>query len=184
MKLDEIYEPEGQKEKAGPQDYKIFCDMDGVLVDFIRGVKELIDDDYSEEAYDRDPKVRKRMWDAVKKYSKGDGDFWLELEEMPDARVLWDYIKVHDPEILTATGHSVKTAGDQKKEWIVDHLGSDIKVNVVAESGEKGPKFAGDNRILIDDKKKSIDPWVKAGGIGILHTSAANTIKQLKELGI
>jgi hypothetical protein len=37
-------------------------------------------------------------------------------------------------------------------------------------------KFAGENRILIDDLKKTIDEWNEAGGIGIHHTSTANTI--------
>jgi len=35
---------------------------------------------------------------------------------------------------------------------------------------------------LIDDRQKNIDAWVEAGGIGIVHTSAANTIEQLKAL--
>ena len=37
--------------------------------------------------------------------------------------------------------------------------------------------------ILIDDTKKKLDPWIEAGGIGILHTSAASTISELKEWG-
>jgi len=38
--------------------------------------------------------------------------------------------------------------------------------------------------ILIDDSIKKIDPWNANGGIGILHTSASNTISKLKELGL
>jgi hypothetical protein len=44
--------------------------------------------------------------------------------------------------------------------------------------------FAGPNRILIDDMKQTIDEWNAKGGIGIFHTSAADTIKQLKKLGL
>jgi hypothetical protein len=44
--------------------------------------------------------------------------------------------------------------------------------------------FAGENRILIDDLANTIDEWNAKGGIGILHTSAANTIKELKKLGL
>ena len=44
--------------------------------------------------------------------------------------------------------------------------------------------FAGENRILIDDLAKTIDEWNAKGGIGILHTSTANTIKELKKLGL
>jgi hypothetical protein len=45
-------------------------------------------------------------------------------------------------------------------------------------------EYAEPNAILIDDQPKSIDPFIAAGGIGILHTSAANTIKELKKLGL
>ncbi len=44
--------------------------------------------------------------------------------------------------------------------------------------------FSDTNRILIDDLPNTIDEWNAKGGIGILHTSAANTIKELKKLGL
>ena len=37
--------------------------------------------------------------------------------------------------------------------------------------------------ILIDDYPKNVDQFKAAGGIGILHISASNTISQLKRLG-
>jgi hypothetical protein len=44
--------------------------------------------------------------------------------------------------------------------------------------------FSGKYTILIDDLEKTIKEWHAQGGIGILHTSAADTIKQLKELDL
>lgn len=38
--------------------------------------------------------------------------------------------------------------------------------------------------ILIDDMEKNITRWVEAGGVGILHVNAADTIEQLKALGL
>jgi hypothetical protein len=35
---------------------------------------------------------------------------------------------------------------------------------------------------LIDDRKDNIEAWEQAGGIGILHTDADNTINQLNKL--
>jgi hypothetical protein len=35
---------------------------------------------------------------------------------------------------------------------------------------------------LIDDRQKNIDAWIDAGGIGIVHVSARDTIEQLKLL--
>jgi hypothetical protein len=45
-------------------------------------------------------------------------------------------------------------------------------------------KYSGENNILIDDREDNIQQWKDKGGIGILHTSTANTIKQLKDLGL
>ena len=39
--------------------------------------------------------------------------------------------------------------------------------------------FASPNSILIDDREDNIKGWIDAGGIGILHTSADNTINTL-----
>jgi hypothetical protein len=37
---------------------------------------------------------------------------------------------------------------------------------------------------LIDDRKDFIDKWLAGGGIGILHKTTPQTIKELKKLGI
>ena len=44
--------------------------------------------------------------------------------------------------------------------------------------------YAKPNRILIDDYSETIERWRAAGGKGILHTSADDTIKQLKMYGL
>ena len=36
----------------------------------------------------------------------------------------------------------------------------------------------------LHDMEQTIKEWRNAGGVGILHTSAANTIKELKKLGL
>ena len=45
-------------------------------------------------------------------------------------------------------------------------------------------RHTGENHILIDDLPNTIEEWNNKGGIGILHTSAATTIKELKKLGL
>lgn len=177
MQLEEL-----QTKSKGPQDYILFVDLDGVLVDFTKGVDRLLGG-YNEQRYESDPKYRSQMWKAVGQYQKNGGEFWYELDPMPDAKTLWNYVVPYDPQILTATGNSGYNAGEQKRRWVAKYLGSDIRVNLTRSAAEKA-QFAGKNHILIDDKKKAIDPWEAAGGIGILHTSAANTIAQLKKLGL
>ena len=41
----------------------------------------------------------------------------------------------------------------------------------------------GQPAILIDDHMKNIKEWQAAGGIGIHHTTATNTISRLKKMG-
>jgi hypothetical protein len=41
--------------------------------------------------------------------------------------------------------------------------------------------YIKDKDILIDDCEQNIQRWEAEGGIGILHTSAEDTIQQLKK---
>ena len=52
---------------------------------------------------------------------------------------------------------------------------------MVSKSPDKA-EYAHPYSILIDDREKSIDPWRTKGGIGILHTSAEETIAQLQAI--
>ena len=49
-------------------------------------------------------------------------------------------------------------------------------------TGTQKAAFAYEGSVLIDDRQKNIDAWNDAGGIGIVHTSAKNTINALKSL--
>lgn len=164
------------------ENYKIFVDLDGVLADFNAGMKKLVHG-YDETKADSDPKMKKRMWAAVSKYSKEGGKVWGELPLMKDAMKLWEYVsKYPNTEILTATGNPIHGAEEQKRDWVKRHFGN-VKVNVVRLSKDKA-LYAKPNHILIDDREKSIIPWVEVGGIGILHSDANSTIEQLKKLGL
>jgi hypothetical protein len=49
----------------------------------------------------------------------------------------------------------------------------------------KKANYSGEGKILIDDRlEPNIEMWRSKGGIGIHHTSASDTISQLKELGL
>lgn len=170
-----LYEVKGE--------YKLYLDIDGVFADFAKGVEKLLGYKHSETQYENDPKYKKAMWRAVGKHRKAGGELWYDLDLLPDAMTLWNYAKQHNPTFLSATGISAADhTRDQKLRWLEKQFGS-VPSILVPSAADKA-KYADENSILIDDKDKAITPWEAAGGIGIVHTSAAETIKQLKGLGL
>lgn len=163
--------------------YRIYVDIDGVLADFEKKMGELMGEPYSQKRYWTDPTYKKQMWKNVADYQKQGGKLWSDLDIMHDADQLWKYIEKYNPEILSASGHDKHGAAPQKQRWIKQHFGPHVRVNIVHSAVDK-QRHAGPNHILIDDQEKALEPWRAAGGIGILHTSAANTIKQLQDLGL
>ena len=153
----------------------IFCDMDGVLVDFMGGIAKHLGKKTVEQG-----DIDKVLLSGVGT-SKG---WWVSLEPMHDAKTLWKYISQYDIQILSACPSICKddkAVMDGKKAWVKKHLRpSPSKVNIVQRRDKKN--FARPNNVLIDDHKKNIKEWKSAGGIGILHKSTSNTIKQLKKL--
>ena len=161
--------------------YTIFCDMDGVLVDFDKGYKDLTGKDTKHH----DVQDKNEFWRLLDKSLEEKGleeyDYWVNLPWMPDGKLLWNYISPYKPYILTAPSldPGSKIA---KREWVEREL-PEAK-NVYFRRAQLKPNFSGKNRILIDDREDTIESWIAQGGIGIHHTSAANTIEQLKNLGL
>lgn len=169
---------------------RIFCDLDGVLANFADGMTAALQTvfgpgwTHDEDEYERNSKYRTKMWKALHSYQVDHGgEMWYDLDPMHDANQLWTFITQYPTEVLTAGGDPKYNAADQKKRWVAMHFSPKVKINVTRKAVEKAA-LAGPNRILIDDKEKAITPWEAAGGIGVLHTSAANTIAKLKQLGL
>jgi len=169
MKLTEI---------LNPNHYTVYVDLDGVLADFMKKAKEVTGIDL-DKADDRETS---EFFKELDKRARSGKKFFEHMDLMPDAMVLWNHIKKYDPIVLSSTGHTPRAA-EEKREWVKKHLGYEAakRALFVRQSKEKS-KYANEHSILIDDRSKSIDPWVAAGGIGILHVSAAKTIKELKKL--
>lgn len=170
--------------------YRIFCDLDGVLVNFKEGITKALQSAhgnhaaYDMNAYGTDPKYRNIMWKAIAKWQEENGPtLWAKLPPMPDYLHLWHYISKYDTCILSATGQDRYQAVPQKIQWVEKHLGPNIKTLFVKAAPLKA-EYAGKNHILIDDQMRAIQPWIDNGGIGIQHTSASSTIEQLKKLGL
>jgi hypothetical protein len=68
-----------------------------------------------------------------------------------------------------------------KNHWVERELPG---VHLILRNAKHKKDFAGPNNILIDDRIDNVNGWIDAGGIGILHTSAENTINELKKLNL
>lgn len=158
----------------GPQSRKIFCDMDGVLVDFERGVEESYFENTGQRVSFHDL-AKSEMWKTVNRGGEG---WWLNLPWYPGGQQLWNFIKRYNPTILTAPGRQ-KTCIPEKNQWVAQNMSPKLKVICDQDKW----KYATPYGILIDDFTKNTIPWEEHGGIAILHTDVSKTIKQLKKLG-
>lgn len=147
----------------------LFCDLDGVLADFDNGVKAVTDH------YPHELPIGK-MWKAL---ANAD-DFYYNLEFMHDALELWEFIAPYNPVILTGLPMG-KWAPGQKKRWVGDKLGWDVPI-ITCMARDKHT-YAEPGDILIDDRLKAKEPWLSVGGVFVHHTSAVETIAELKSYG-
>lgn len=188
--------------------FAIFCDLDGVLVDFNAGVKKI------NRGIGADDMQSKQLWGSISRAYR----FFQGLPWMEDGKKLWSTI-VNDgytPDILTGVPF-VNGCREQKFIWCKRELGyafsnrkGSIVFNHVDYASPKskherllGSKRTGDNicniitcwsknkhcesregRVLIDDRADLGVKWTAKGGIFIHHTDTVSTLRKMVEKGI
>lgn len=153
-------------------DYKIYCDMDGVLVNFDKGYFEL-----TGHKLDGIHRTDTNFWDPI---NDAGYDFWINLEWMTDGKRLWKYIEKYNPKLLSAPSRQ-EDSRVAKLDWAHKELPG---VHLILRSAKHKKDFATPNSILIDDRLDNIQGWRDAGGIGIHHVNTKHTIDQLKVLDL
>lgn len=152
---------------------QIFCDLDGVLVDFEGGYAQTF-------GHHHKSVPMKEMWRNI---DSGGEEYWSGLPALPDHLLLWNYIIPYVPTILTGCPRTFKVAKVGKKWWCINNLHGEYGfVACWAKDKPKYLKNPGD--VLIDDKAENCQLWIDVGGVAILHTSVADTLAQLEEMGI
>ena len=157
--------------------------MDGVLVDFMRGIQDNIDptiNTWNKWKLEKQ-KTNQHIWNEIQKLGS---KYWSDLQWTKDGKQLWGYIEKYNPIILTARPKTVKEAIKGKQKWIGKHLGSKFLRTALIVLGIQKQDYANKNSILIDDSARNIRQWKSKGGIGILHKNTSDSIKQLKGLDL
>jgi hypothetical protein len=175
----------------------IYCDMDGVLCNYADAILKLMDSGlYQNNILNslyalarnsvggRKFTIQDIWWnksreDAVVAFmyalATNNKDLWVNLDWMPGAKQLWNYIAPYNPILLTAPID--QACIDGKKIWIKMHLG-----NFKTIFDEKKYRWALSNALLIDDRDSFVEEFHKEGGYAILHNSVSSTILLLKSL--
>lgn len=159
----------------------IYCDMDGVLADLVGHMGSLYGVTLTNKTFDDFRSSR------IAEVDKNHPHLFYDLPYMKGAKDLWRFISKYNVEILSARPRTWQqaNAANDKIQWVRDRLSPQPRtIHIVTREEKK--KWAvknGVKNILIDDWKVNIAEWEAAGGIGIKHKTAEQTIARLKELG-
>lgn len=153
--------------------HQLFLDLDGVLVDFEKGIEQF--------GYGTIDEIKAKRGDSFiwVLLSRVDESFWKNLEWMPDGKEIWNFCKHLHPIILSAPTND-RSSRTGKEIWVRQQLGPDVKL--ILEKSKDKYKHAKPGYILVDDRPSNIKDWTNAGGTGILHRNAEETISDLKKL--
>jgi len=151
--------------------WQIFCDLDGVLADFDRGVAK------STGAMPDEFRRRRKMWQSLAPPQTE--DFFASLPWMRDGERLWDFLAPLAPDILSGAPAG-EWAAPQKRRWCGEKLQlPDERVHIVDAQDKRF--FSHPAAVLVDDWLEHRAPWEARGGIFIHFTSAQRSIKHLAQ---
>jgi hypothetical protein len=153
----------------GARGKRLFLDCDGVLADF---------DGAFTARFGHPPRAYEArhgsaaLWRDIRKEQPL---FYLYLPLLPDARELYDAVAHLEPTILTGCPAG-GWAEPQKVAWAGVHFPGVPMITCLSRDKREHCR-PGD--VLVDDYAKYRSLWEEAGGVFILHRSAAESIPQV-----
>jgi 5'(3')-deoxyribonucleotidase len=136
---------------------RIYLDMDGTLVDFISQVNKY--------GFWRKDKENKVDWKKVKAMGPR---FWSEMGWMPGAEEAFTKLQELEAQkklvlyILSSIDFEDGRIG--KTDWIKEKTNFPLEKVIFCLEPEDKSKWADKTSWLIDDRKKSLEPFASAGG--------------------
>lgn len=153
---------------------RLYLDCDGVLADFDRHFQKC----FGQPPRDYEDKNGATIfWRDIKTEAP---TFYRDLPLMPDARELFDAVAMLRPVILTGCPRG-GWAEPQKLAWAREHFPGIPMVTCMSRDKRDYCQL-GD--VLIDDRPHYRAKWEGAGGVWITHTSAENSLSELRRRGI
>ena len=150
---------------------RLFLDADGVLADFDLSARRLLGMRPKEYI---DTHGRGTFW----KMLANAPNFYGDLPEMPDARVLFDAVKHLKPTILTGLPVG-NWAAPQKVEWAAEHFPG-VPIITCMASDKHLHMHPGD--VLVDDREKHRAEYEAAGVVFVHHKNAEHSLRQLAKI--
>lgn len=154
---------------------RLFLDGDGVLADlygYLEGIYGL--------PYERVYPIlgHERFWREMKEH----GDLHFKLAELPEGRMVYEAVKHLCPSVLTGYPDGCgEWVTEEKLRWYALHFPG---VPVIVCPSKNKRNYMGPGDVLVDDRLKYAHLWEEAGGVFILHRTAAETIAELERLGV
>jgi hypothetical protein len=162
-------------------EYKLYLDMDGVLVNFDKGNVESKQNfkKLMLKYHDKSIETLHDIW-MVR--------FWADLEWLYGGKELWEISKklFNDVFILSSVGtvdpKKGKLSEAGKRLWVQNNMPDMPQSNVIIVYGKENKiPYANKFSILVDDMPITIQRWKEKGGYGILHR-ASNYKKTIEDL--
>jgi hypothetical protein len=126
--------------------FKVYCDLDGVLVDFEKGVHKLLKTPSSEL-------VKGTMWKHIARANA----FYEHLDWTQDGKRLWKGIRHLRPDILTGVPYP-KSSRVEKYNWCKRELGLEAVHHVDMAAGYRDHESVNGN-IPKEDATNVITCW-------------------------
>ena len=135
------------------KNFNLYIDADGVICGFDEKVMQIFGKPVSHFE-------KGHFWAKLSNHDATVEKFFRNLPKCDGADQLMKFAtdNFNHVSILTACGYTPKDAAQQKQEWFAEHYPG-VKVICVPKSPDKA-QYASWDSILIDDRSKSIDPWV------------------------
>lgn len=186
--------------------YKIYIDMDEVLVSLNPSILEFINNPINQNTPKGNKVINlikrniftlndlnfdtasKEMKEFVRLFTCKNRRMWMELPWKEDGLKLWNFIRNSNNDFYILSSPTDKECKQGKYVWLLKNLKSKsfknrfefVLNNVFFE--KKKYLYAEPNSILIDDLEYNIKMFKQYGGIGILHKNTKQTIKELKKI--